>query len=60
MNLEDRSIRLQLWDTAGQERFGSIIPSYIRNCHVAIVQGCTSVRVANQQQVSWESVPVTV
>merc|ERR1711976_667749 len=37
MDLEDRSIRLQLWDTAGQERFGSIIPSYIRNCHVAIV-----------------------
>merc|ERR1712035_182487 len=37
MNLEDRSVRLQLWDTAGQERFGSIIPSYIRNCHVAIV-----------------------
>merc|ERR1711976_363333 len=37
MDLEDRSIRLQLWDTAGQERFGSIIPNYIRNCHVAIV-----------------------
>ena len=37
MDLEDRSIRLQLWDTAGQERFGSIITSYIRNCDVAIV-----------------------
>merc|ERR1711976_450275 len=37
MDLEDRSIRLQLWDTAGQERFGSIISSYIRNCDVAIV-----------------------
>merc|ERR1711976_72691 len=37
MDLEDRSIRLQLWDTAGQERFGSVIPSYIRNCAVAIV-----------------------
>merc|ERR1711893_29416 len=37
MNLEDRSIRLQLWDTAGQERFGCVIPSYIRNCDVAVV-----------------------
>merc|ERR1711879_631035 len=37
MNLEDRSVILQLWDTAGQEGFGSIIPSYIRNCDVAIV-----------------------
>merc|ERR1712035_141183 len=37
MDLEDRSIRLQLWDTAGQERFGCIIPSYIRNCDVAVV-----------------------
>merc|ERR1711976_84110 len=37
MDLEDRSIRLQLWDTAGQERYGSIISSYIRNCDVAIV-----------------------
>merc|ERR1711976_374250 len=37
MDLEDRSVRLQLWDTAGQEQFGSIITSYIRNCAVAIV-----------------------
>merc|ERR1711976_1137205 len=37
MILEDRSIRLDLWDTAGQERFGSIIPSHIRDCNVAIV-----------------------
>lgn len=35
--LEDRTIRLQLWDTAGQERFRSLIPSYIRDSHVAIV-----------------------
>ena len=38
MYLEDnRTIRLQLWDTAGQERFRSLIPSYIRDSHVAVV-----------------------
>jgi len=30
-------VRLQLWDTAGQERFRSLIPSYIRDSHVAVV-----------------------
>ena len=30
-------MRLQLWDTAGQERFRSLIPSYIRDSHVAVV-----------------------
>jgi GTPase SAR1 family protein len=37
MYLEDRIVRLQLWDTAGQERFRSLIPSYIRDCAVAII-----------------------
>lgn len=37
MYLPDRTIRLQLWDTAGQERFRTLIPSYIRDSHVAIV-----------------------
>lgn len=31
----EEKIKLQLWDTAGQERFRSLIPSYIRNTHVA-------------------------
>lgn len=37
MYLDDKTIRLQLWDTAGQERFRSLIPSYIRDSHVAVV-----------------------
>lgn len=37
MYLEDRALRLQLWDTAGQERFRTLIPSYIRDCDVAVV-----------------------
>ncbi|KAG5420623.1 ryh1 [Candida metapsilosis] len=34
---EGKTVRLQLWDTAGQERFRSLIPSYIRDSHVAVV-----------------------
>mmetsp|Transcript_24159 Transcript_24159/g.21207 ORF Transcript_24159/g.21207 Transcript_24159/m.21207 type:complete len:184 (+) Transcript_24159:40-591(+) len=34
---DDKTIRLQLWDTAGQERFRSLIPSYIRDCSVAVI-----------------------
>ena len=30
-------IRLQLWDTAGQERFKSLIPSYLKDAHMALV-----------------------
>lgn len=38
MYLEDnKTVRLQLWDTAGQERFRLLIPSYIRDSHVAVV-----------------------
>lgn len=38
MYLDDnRTVRLQLWDTAGQERFRLLIPSYIRDSHVAVV-----------------------
>ena len=34
--------KLHLWDTAGQERYKSIIPSYIKDCQVAIiVYDCT-------------------
>jgi Ras-related protein Rab-6A len=35
--LEEKIIRLQLWDTAGHERFRALIPSYIRDCHAAVV-----------------------
>lgn len=36
-------IRLQVWDTSGQERFKASIPSYIKDCHVAIIPfDCTN------------------
>jgi small GTP-binding protein len=35
--MEDKMVRVQLWDTAGQERFKSLIPSYLKDAHLAIV-----------------------
>ena len=29
--------RLQMWDTTGQERFTSLIPSFFRNIHIALL-----------------------
>ncbi len=37
IQVDGKTIRLQLWDTAGQERFRSLIPSYIRDSHVIIL-----------------------
>jgi small GTP-binding protein len=37
VNIEKRSVRLQVWDTAGQESFRCLIPSYIKNSHVAVI-----------------------
>lgn len=32
-----KNYRLQLWDTAGQERFLSLIPSYLKDAHCALI-----------------------
>jgi Ras-related protein Rab-6A len=32
-----KNYRLQLWDTAGQERFRSLIPSYLKDAHCALI-----------------------
>lgn len=37
IKLGNKQIKLQIWDTAGQERFRALIPSYIRDCTIAIV-----------------------
>lgn len=29
--------RIDVWDTAGQERFRSIIPMYLKSCHIALI-----------------------
>jgi small GTP-binding protein len=47
VNVEGKSLRMQLWDTAGQERFHSLIPSYIKDSTAAlIVFDLTSIRSA--------------
>jgi Ras-related protein Rab-6A len=37
VNVENKSLRMQLWDTAGQERFHSLIPSYIKDSSAAVI-----------------------
>ena len=37
ISFKGRNYRLQLWDTAGQERFRSLIPSYLKDAHCALV-----------------------
>ncbi|EAR95585.1 small guanosine triphosphatase family (GTPase)-like Ras family protein (macronuclear) [Tetrahymena thermophila SB210] len=37
LQMDNKTLRLQLWDTAGQERFKSLIPSYIRDSNAAII-----------------------
>lgn len=44
---------MQLWDTAGQERFRSLIPSYIRDSHVAVVVFDMTSRVSFESTKRW-------
>lgn len=37
VELDGRTIKLQIWDTAGQERFKTIVASYYRGAHGIIV-----------------------
>ena len=33
----ENTYKIHFWDTAGQERFKSLIPSYIKDCQVAVI-----------------------
>eukprot|EP01156_Anaeramoeba_ignava_P022439 Anaeramoba_ignava/c20659_g1_i3.p1 GENE.c20659_g1_i3~~c20659_g1_i3.p1 ORF type:complete len:202 (+),score=58.54 c20659_g1_i3:42-647(+) len=37
IELEGKTIKLQIWDTAGQERFRTITRTYYRGCHGIII-----------------------
>ena len=42
IELEGKTIKLQIWDTAGQERFRTITSSYYRGAHgIIVVYDCT-------------------
>lgn len=34
---DNQILKVEFWDTAGQEKFKSLMPSYIRNCSVAVI-----------------------
>ena len=37
IDVDGTIVKLQVWDTAGQERFKSLIPSYLKDAHMALV-----------------------
>ena len=37
VQVQGRTVTLQIWDTAGQERFKSLTPTYIRDSNVAVI-----------------------
>jgi len=42
IELDDKTIKLQIWDTAGQERFRTITSSYYRGAHgIIVAYDCT-------------------
>jgi len=53
MQIDDRSIRLQLWDTAGQERYRSLISGYIRESQAAVVVYDTTSRPSFDSTEKW-------
>lgn len=53
INIEGKTIKLQIWDTAGQERFRTITSSYYRGAHgIIVVYDCTD-RVSFENLKQW-------
>jgi len=48
IELDGKTIKLQIWDTAGQERFRTITSSYYRGAHgIIVVYDCTDLESFN-------------
>lgn len=48
LNLDGKTVKLQIWDTAGQERFRTITSSYYRGAHgIAVVYDVTDMETFN-------------
>lgn len=37
MNVDDKTVKLEIWDTAGQERFRSLAPMYYKGAAAAVI-----------------------
>eukprot|EP00668_Euglena_longa_P033666 GGOE01043269.1.p1 GENE.GGOE01043269.1~~GGOE01043269.1.p1 ORF type:complete len:332 (+),score=46.47 GGOE01043269.1:51-1046(+) len=53
LQVEDRTLRLQLWDTAGQERYRSLISGYIRESQAAVIVYDTTSRASFDSVEKW-------
>jgi Ras-related protein Rab-1A len=53
IDLEDKTIKLQIWDTAGQERFRTITTSYYRGAHGILVAYDITARESFQNVKQW-------
>lgn len=53
LNVDGKSVRMQIWDTAGQEKFNSLIPNYIRDSTVAVMVFDLSNRDSFDQLEKW-------
>ena len=53
IQVQDKTVNLQIWDTAGQERFRSLIPSYIRDSQIAILVYDVSSFESFEEAIQW-------
>lgn len=53
VQVQNRTVNLQIWDTAGQERYKSLIPTYIRDSSIAVLVYDVSVPSSLEDAIEW-------
>ena len=53
VNVDGRSIPLNIWDTAGQERFRSLVPIYLKGAHLIVLVFDISEQTSFQNLQDW-------